>query len=198
MAREQLDADREVGQVGGGQLEVADDAALGEEQMQLVAKDGLLLRAAMAEGGPGDLPLDARLRHVGELDDRDGQAIDDALGVLGEVKDLHNRLAHQIDDLRQVAATAIEARAFGLLREEIAMLAPAAEQDRFLIPAAAFADNRHRDQLGVRAGRRWTRAGDVRGQRSKQVADEHVHPGAQVVEIGYHRSHLGWLKGVVR
>src|SRR5579859_4760375 len=132
MLGEQFAADGQVGKVRGSQLEVADDPALGEEQMQLVAKDGLLLRAAMAERGSSDLPLDARLRHVIELDDRDGQAIDDALRILGEIERLDDRLPQQIDDRREVAATAIEARAFGLVREQIAMLVPAAEQDRFL------------------------------------------------------------------
>lgn len=165
MLGEQFAADGQVGEVSGSQLEVADDPALGEEQMQIVAKDGLLLRAAIAEGGSRDLPLDARLRYVIELHDRDGQAIDDAVRVLGEIERLDHGLPHQIDDHRQVAATAVEARAFGLLWEEIAMLPPATEQDGFLIPPAALAHNCHRNQLGIGTGERGTRSCDARGER---------------------------------
>ena len=71
----------------------------------------------MPEGGPSDLPFDAGLGHVIELDDRDGQAIDDAVRVLREVEGLDDRLPQQIDGRRQVAAAPIEARAFGLVRE---------------------------------------------------------------------------------
>ena len=78
--------------------------------------------------------------------------------------------------------------------EEIAMRTPAAEQGRFLIPATALADNRHRDQFGIRAGGRGAGACDERGNRGEQVADKDIHPGAEVVEIGYHRSHLGWTE----
>lgn len=199
MLGEQFAADGQVGEVRGSHLEVADAPALGEEQMQRVAKDGRLLRAAVAESGGSALPLDARLRQVIELHDGDGQAIDDALRILGEIERLDHGLPQQIDDRRQVAATPIEARAFGLLGEEIAMVAPAAEQDRLLIPSAAITPNRHGDQLGVRAGGRRTRTSDICGKRRKQVADEHVPPGAQVVEqvveIAYHRSHLGWAEG---
>jgi hypothetical protein len=52
MARQQLLPNRQVGQVGGSQFKVADDAAGGNEQMEFVAKDRLLLRAAVPEGGP--------------------------------------------------------------------------------------------------------------------------------------------------
>ena len=78
------------------------------------------------------------------------------------------------------------------------MVVPVAEQDGFLIPAAAFAHNRHGDQLGVCAGGCRTRTCDLRGQRRKQVADEHVHPGAEVVEISIIEVTSVGLKGVGR
>jgi len=118
--------------------------------------------------------------------------------VLREVEGLQDRLTQQIDDLRQVAATPVEAGTFRLMREQVTMLAPAAEQHCLLIPPAALADNRHRDQLGIGTHGDGTRTGERGGQRSTQVADEHIHPGAEVIEIRYHRSHLGWLKGLVR
>ncbi len=82
--------------------------------------------------------------------------------------------------------------------EQITMFTPTTEQVGFLIPAAALTDNRHRDQLGVCTDRRGARTCDRRGEWNKQVADEGVHPGAEVVEIAYHRNHLGWAEGVVR
>lgn len=52
--------------------------------------------------------------------------------------------------------------------------------------------------FGIGADRRWAGAGNVCGEGRKQVTDEHVHPGAEVVEIGYHRNHLDWLQETVR
>lgn len=196
MTSEQFTPNRQVGQVGGGQFKVADAPVLSDEQMEFVAKDGLFLRAAMPEGGPSDLPFDAGMGHVIKLDHRNRKAINDAVRILRAVKDLQDGLAQEVDDRRQITAAAIEAAPFRLMGEEVAMFTPVAEQDRFLIPAAAFADNRHGDQFRIRAGRRGAWARDLRSERSEQIADQDVHPGAQVVKIGYHRSHLGWLKGL--
>ena len=66
--------------------------------------------------------------------------------------------------------------------EKIAMLPLAAAQDRFLISAAACAHNRRSDQriqLGVHADERRIRTRDLRGERSRRVADGHAHPGSQ-------------------
>lgn len=76
------------------------------------------------------------------------------------------------------------------------MLRPRAEQNRLLIPPTTLDDTRHRDQFGIGAGRRWARACELRAKRGKQVTDEHIHPGAAVVEITYHHSYLGWTEQV--
>src|SRR5262249_10732753 len=133
MARQQLLPNRQVGQIGGGQFQVADDAAGGDGEMEFVAKDRLRFRAAMPEGGPSDLPVAARMGHIIELDHGNRQAINDTMRVLRAVEDLQDGLAHQIDDLRQITAAAIEAAAIeaaacGLMGEEVTMCAPVAEQ----------------------------------------------------------------------
>src|SRR5258706_309189 len=163
--------------------------------MELVAKDCLLLGAAVAKRRARRFPFHAGLGHIVELDHRNGQTVDDAPRILGQVEDPQNRLAYLIDRMRQIMAAAIEPRAFGLMREEIAMLPPAAEQGCLLVPPAALADNRHRDQFSIRAGRRRAGTGNKWRKRDEQIADEDIHPGAEVVEIGYHRSHLGWREG---
>ena len=72
MRVEQFRADREIGQVGRGEFKVADDAALGEKQMQLVAKERLLFRGALAERGSLRRPFLACLRCMVELHDGHG------------------------------------------------------------------------------------------------------------------------------
>jgi len=51
------------------------------------------------------------------LPDRDGQAVDDAVRVLGDVKQVDDGLADQIDRWRQDVPAVGEARALGLARE---------------------------------------------------------------------------------
>lgn len=58
MTFQEVDTDLQVRDVGGGQFEVAENAAVREHQMQLVAEDGLFLGAAVANGGPSRFPLD--------------------------------------------------------------------------------------------------------------------------------------------
>jgi hypothetical protein len=195
LCRQPLGPNLAVGQVGRRQREIADEPGLRDEQMELVAEDRLLLRAAVPEAGPGGLPIGGGVGHVGELHDWDGQAVDDALRILGDVEHVDDGLADQMDRWRQDAPAAVEARALGLAREQVAVLVPATEQDRFLVPAAACADDGHGDQLGVRTerGRAW--AHQHRVERRAQVADQHVHPRAHVLEITNHRKHLGWHWG---
>lgn len=117
------------------QFEIADHPTLGQEQMQLVAEDRLLLRAAMAEGGPSRLPVEGGMRHIGELDHGNGQALDDALRVVGQVQDLQHTLPDEVDGQRHGSSAPVEARALGLLRKQVAVLLPAAQQDGILVPS---------------------------------------------------------------
>src|SRR5260370_4385950 len=116
MALEQLSARSEVRHVGRRQLEIADDAAMSDEQMELVAEDCLLLRAAVAEGCTRSFPIRGGLRHVRELYHRNRQAIDDALCIPREIQLVHDGLAHPVDHRCQSASPPIEASAVGLDR----------------------------------------------------------------------------------
>src|SRR5579859_1257251 len=71
------------------------------------------------------------------------------------------------------------------------ILAISVTHDGLLIPAATLADNCHGVEFRFRTRGRRSRPRDMGSQRREQVADQHVHPGAEVVEIGYHPSHLG-------
>lgn len=135
--------------------------------MELAAKDGLLLRALLPEGRFCDPPFNAHLEDVVELDDGDRQTINDAVRVFGQVERLDTRLSGAIDDQREVAATAVEPRTFGLVWEQIAIFASAAQQDGFSIPPAALANNRHHDQLSIGTGGHRTGACDMRSERGK-------------------------------
>ena len=71
------------------------------------------------------------------------------------------------------------------------MLLPPGDAFSFAVPATPFADQGDRQQFRVTTGWFGTRTGKEGGQWGIQVAGQHVHPRAKVLEIGYHQSILG-------
>src|SRR5258706_835331 len=106
--------------------------------MELVAKDCLLLGAAVAKRRARRFPFHAGLGHIVELDHRNGQTVDDAPRMLGQVEDPQNRLAYLIDRMRQIMVASIEPRAFGSMREEREIHPPVADEGSLMGPHHAL------------------------------------------------------------
>ena len=158
--------------------------------MQLIAKDGLLLRRDFAELGAIGFPVSGGAGDQVELHDRYGQTVNDTVAILGQVHHLQHGLANQVDGKHQVAATAGEPASLRDMREQIAMLLPIADQLRFLIPAAAFTHQGQGDQLAIATFglRPWSL--EQRCDLLPNIIHNRIHPSAEISEIGYHRDVL--------
>jgi hypothetical protein len=86
MLAQKVDAHDQIARIGRGQVEIQDDAARGDQQVELGAGDGLLLGGDLAVGGAMLVLLARRAGDQVELHDGDGQAIDDALAILGQIE----------------------------------------------------------------------------------------------------------------
>ena len=185
MRLQQFCGDGHICRMRGGQGEVADDPTEGDEQMQFVPKDRLLLGGACAKGRAMRRPLGTGLRGMVQLDH--GQAIDNALGVLRDIQHGQDRAAQQGQRILEIAAATIEARATRQVRKEVPMVLPPRDHVGFLVPATPFADQRDRQQFGVTAHGCRARTIKERGERQVQIADQYVHPRAKIGEIGDHQ-----------
>jgi hypothetical protein len=72
MGRQEFCPDGDIGNMPRSHLEVANDPSQGDEQMQLVAKERLLFRGALAKRGSLRRPFLACLRCMVELHDGHG------------------------------------------------------------------------------------------------------------------------------
>ena len=75
MLHEQFKTYFQVTLVGGCQLEVENDAAQSDQQMQFVAEDRLLPRRHFAKSGLVGTPVACRTGHQMEMHNRNGQAV---------------------------------------------------------------------------------------------------------------------------
>jgi len=92
-----------------------------------------------------------------------------------------------IDRVLQLPAAAVEAGTRGLVRQQIAMRRPFADQHRLLVPPLALADQRHGDQFGIGANGGGSRAVIQRGDLPPTVVDQHIGLQAEVLKARYHR-----------
>ena len=83
--RQQLETNRQVGQIGWCQFEIEDHAAQGDQQVQFVTKDGLVLGRHLAEPSTMGLPITCRAGRKVKLYRRDRQTVDQALTILCQV-----------------------------------------------------------------------------------------------------------------
>jgi hypothetical protein len=133
-----------------------------------------------------------------KADDRDRQAVEHTLPVGGQIEGGEQEPPDGVDRALQLATTTVEAGARGLVRKEIAVLRPFADQDGLFVPALGRADQRHRHQFGIGADRGRSRPPVQRRQAVPAFVDEHVGPQAEVLETGddvrYHRGEppSGW------
>jgi hypothetical protein len=136
-----------------------------------------------AEAGLVGLPVrPVGAGHEVETNDRDGQGVDDALPVLRQIERGEEQAAQFVDRPLQGAAAAIEAGARGLVREQVAVLLPAADGFGFLVPAAAFADQGHRHQFGIGADWCRPRSPALGRDLPPHLVDNAVRPQAEILE----------------
>ncbi len=111
--------------------------------MQLETKDGLIPRRHLAKGSAIGSPVAGRAGHQIELHHRDGDTVDHALPILGQVQQLENHPADQVEGLQQVSPAPIEATLGRNNRKQCPLFAPITEHFSFDHPAATFT---HQDQ----------------------------------------------------
>ena len=74
--------------------------------------------------------------------------------IPGHIKCVQQLAANRVEDRHQVASPPVEAALRGQAWEQVAVLAPLAEQVGFEVPAATFANTGHGNQLTVTPGGR--------------------------------------------
>ncbi|MDQ2998699.1 MAG: hypothetical protein M3R61_16840 [Chloroflexota bacterium] len=126
-----------------------------------------------------------------KLHDGQGQAINHALPILRDIQHPQHYLADVIDGTHQIAPPPIEAGSLRNDRKQMLLILPLGNHVGFLIPFPTLADNRHGQQCTIGAGAWRTRAAIQRPNHLPDIVDEHKHPGAEVVKIGYHRRSPG-------
>ncbi len=99
MLAQQFEAHLQVGGVGRGQLEVEDDSAQRDQEVEFVAEDGLFLGRHLAEGGSVGFPIPARGGHQVELDNGHRQTVQHALPILGQVQVREHNLSDEVESL---------------------------------------------------------------------------------------------------
>ena len=93
--RQQLFPGLQLPHIGRGQQEIEDDSGERHQQVQLVAEDGALLGGHAAEAGLVGLPVGPIGHgHQVESDDGDGQAVQDAPPVLGQIQPSQHQPPH--------------------------------------------------------------------------------------------------------
>lgn len=188
----------EVGAVGRGQTEIADQPTERHQQMQFVAEDGLLFTWDSTEGGARGLPGGSgrRTGYQMEVQDRNRQAINRALGIVSQVEVRKDPAAQRVECAQQVTAPTVKAAAFGNDREEVRIVLEGGHQLGLDRPTTAFADQHHGEQFTISAAWRGTRATGSRNQFSQQIVDEDIDVQTEVGEVGYHRNTSSLASGL--
>lgn len=187
---QQLKSGFQIGRVGGGQLEVQDQTTHGDQQMQSIAKEGLLFRDRFAVGGIKGFPIRARRGNEMKLQRRDRHTIDQALVILAQIQTTQDNLSDQIDRLHQISSSPIEPTLRRNARKQVSVFFPIAQQFRFHMPAATFSDQSHRNQLAIPAFRFRPGTFEKRSDRFPNIIHDDKYPGAKILKVRYHQNVL--------
>lgn len=140
-------------QVGGtcrSQFEIHNDAAQGDQEIQLVAENGLLLRGYLTIVGSIRGPAPSSTRHQVKRYHRHRQTVDDAVSILAQVQDLAYHTPQQFDSLRQISTPAVIPTTLWEMWKQCQIRHPVIQQFGFDIPTAAFADQGDSNQTRCR------------------------------------------------
>jgi hypothetical protein len=86
MLIEQFKTGFQVSTVSSGQFKVKDQTTQGNQKMQTVTKDSLLFGNRFPKAGIISQPISARARHQVKLNDRNRQAINNALPIQTQIQ----------------------------------------------------------------------------------------------------------------
>jgi hypothetical protein len=187
MVTQQFTARLQIRTIGGGQFKVQDQPTERDEQMQPIAKDGLLFRNRLAIRRLKGFPIATRTRHQVKLQGRDRQTIDQTLSVLAQIQTAHQHLPDQVHRLHQVPPPAVEAALRRKARKQMPVVLPTTQQFCFQMPAATFPNQSHRHQftisaLGFRSG-----ALKERCEWFPDIVHDDKNPSAKIVKVRYHQ-----------
>lgn len=190
MFTQQLKSSFQIGSVSGGQFEVQDQTAHGDQQMQSIAKESLLFRDRFAVGGIKGFPIRARRGNQMKLQRRDRHTINQALIILAQIQTMHDHLSDQVDRLHQIPSSPIEPALRRNTRKQVPVFFPTAQQFRFHMPAATFSDQSHRNQLAIPAFRFRPGPFEERSNLFPGIIHHDKYPGAKILKVRYHQGVL--------
>jgi hypothetical protein len=126
--------------IGRCQFEIEDQIAKGDEQMQFISEDCLLLLRYFTVGGSESPPIAHRARYKIELYDRQGHTVNHTLLIQCNIQSFQDYLADQVNGIHQVTPQAIETALRWNIREQIGMFSPLAPHFCFQIPPTTLAN----------------------------------------------------------
>src|SRR5258708_3963297 len=145
----------QVSHTGRSQLEIQDQPAQTDQQMQLEAEDGDFLAGNLAKIGSVCSPIACRTGYQVKLNHRHGHRINNGLSIRAQVQHSQHRLADDIKGIHQGPTPTIEPTLGGNVREQVPVFLPLTQHRRFLVPFSAFPHQRPGQQFTVRALARW-------------------------------------------
>jgi hypothetical protein len=176
----------QVSHIGRGKFKVYDHPSQRDEELHLVAEEGLLFGRNPTKGGSIGKPVPTSLRSQVKVHHRNRQTVNATLPVLGYVQHSQHHSSDQIESTPKPSSASVEAALRRDVREQITMSIPLREEGQLRVPPFAFTNQTHSHQLLVRAarGRAWSR--EQMANLSVGIFHDAVHPQAKIVKVGYH------------
>jgi len=186
---QQFIATLQVGNVGRDKHEVHDHSSQCDEQLHLVAEEGLLFGGNTTEGSSVDNPLFGGLWGQVKLHHRHRQTIYAALAVLGHIEHPQYHPPNQVESVPKPSSASVEAALRRDVREQVTMVIPLRQQGQLSGPTLTLSNHAHGHQLTVRAGRRRARVREEGANLSVGIFHDAVHPQAEIVKAKVVRYH---------
>jgi hypothetical protein len=187
MLLEQLKSSFQVAAIGGRQFKIQDQTAHGDQQMQPISKDGLFFGNCLAKCGFIRSPIARRTGDEMKLNHWNRQTINQALSIPAQIQTAQDDQADQVGGLHQVPPPPIEPALGRDMRKEMLVLFPATQHIRFHVPATAFTNQAHRNQLAIRAFRFRPGPRTKRSYLLPYVVYNYKNPDAKILKIRYHQ-----------
>jgi len=187
---QQLKARFQISAIGRSQFKIEYQPAHGDQQVQSIAKEGLFFGHRLSISRIMSLPVTHRTRHQMKQHHRDGQTVQNALTILAQIQTAQDDHPDQVDRSHQIPATTIETTLGRNVRKQVPNAFPATQQFSFHVPAPAFTNQTHRDQLTVGAFGFGSRTFEEWRNRFPNVIHHDKHPGAKIIKFRYHQTVL--------
>src|SRR5258706_2282474 len=186
--RQQFRTNVQVSHASWSQLEIQDQPAQADQQVQLEAENGDFLAADLAKVGSICSPVARRTGYQMKLNRRHRHRVNGGLSILAQVEPAQDGLTDEVESVYQSPTPPIEPTLGGNVRKQIPMFSPLAEHRCFGVPFPALAHQRHRQQLTVAALGCWAWSLKQWLDLLPNIIHHHIHPQAKIIEILYHWS----------